>query len=127
MLHSGPVPGNLVPWWLSAADVFVLPSLAEGMSVAVIEALACGVPIVVSDRPFNRNFLDEECAVFVDPLDARSISEGISAVLESAERRRQMSEAGRKRAQQHSLSVRARAVLEFAARVVRHGPQDLGQ
>jgi teichuronic acid biosynthesis glycosyltransferase TuaC len=121
VLYAGAVENSLIPLWLSASDVFVLPSLAEGMSFAIVEALACGLPVVVSDRPFNRSFLNEECAVFVDPLDPHSIAEGIRFVLTDSSRRKVMSEASLKLSQSFSLRERANAVLEFAHKIRSNG------
>lgn len=42
---------------LAAANVFVLPSQEEGMSLALLEAMAAGVPVVASDIPGNRNLI----------------------------------------------------------------------
>jgi glycosyltransferase involved in cell wall biosynthesis len=78
--------------WLSAADVFVLPSLAEGLANVTIEAMACGLPLVVSDRPFNRDLTDKE-AVFVDPEPVQSIADSLASMLH-CERRRQALGAG---------------------------------
>ena len=44
ILFSGRVPHAEVVTWLSAADVFALPTLSEGSCNAVIEAMACGLP-----------------------------------------------------------------------------------
>ncbi len=49
---------NLLPL-LSAADAFIFPSLTEGMPNAVLEAMACGVPIVASDIPVLRELSDD--------------------------------------------------------------------
>jgi len=49
---------NVVPY-LQASDLFVLPSEVEGMSVALLEAMACGVPVLVSDCDGNRSLVTE--------------------------------------------------------------------
>ena len=125
VLHAGPIDHDLVPWWLAAGDVFVLPSLHEGMSNAIVEALACGLPVVVSDRPFNRQFLTEECAVFVDPLDPSSIAQGIRSVLSDPHRSRHMSQAALDLASGFDLRTRAKAILSFAQRIKGLAPQPM--
>jgi glycosyltransferase involved in cell wall biosynthesis len=42
----GPLPHNIISWWMNAADFFLLSSIREGCPVVIHEALACGVPIV---------------------------------------------------------------------------------
>jgi glycosyltransferase involved in cell wall biosynthesis len=50
--------GRLMPWY-RAADVFVSPSHIDGSSVSLMEALACGLPALVSDIPANREWVRE--------------------------------------------------------------------
>nr|MBN1229522.1 glycosyltransferase family 4 protein [Anaerolineae bacterium] len=49
VILPGFVPGNLLPLWYNAADIFTYPSFYEGFGMPVIEAQACGTPILVSD------------------------------------------------------------------------------
>lgn len=111
VIFAGTMENSEVPAWLGACDVFVLPSLDEGRSNAILEALACGLPVVVSDRSFNREFLNERCAVFVDPQDPSSIAEGIQSVLRSPDVSQQMACAARELAENFSLGWRARRFL----------------
>lgn len=67
--------------WLKRADAFVLISEFEGSPNAVIEAIASGCPLVVSDIPAHREFLDEEAAFFVRRRDPESIARGILEAL----------------------------------------------
>ncbi len=67
--------------WMKRADVFVSPGLFEGHPNAVLEAMACGCPLVVSDIPAHREFLDERSALLVEPHDARGLAEAIMSVL----------------------------------------------
>lgn len=54
---------------LAAADLFVLPSREEGMSLALLEALAAGVPVVASDIPGNRQLITHNQQGLLVPLD----------------------------------------------------------
>ena len=76
----GYVPDDALPALYRGADVYVYPSLFEGFGIPVVEAMACGTPVVVSNHPS----LDEACgeaAIRVDPHDPESIAAGISEAL----------------------------------------------
>ncbi len=45
----GPKPHTEIPKWLSVADIFLFPSRSEGMPVALLEALSCGIPAITSN------------------------------------------------------------------------------
>jgi teichuronic acid biosynthesis glycosyltransferase TuaC len=111
--RRSPVPNRDLPWWFSAADVFVLPSLAEGLANVTVEAMACGLPLVVSDRPFNRDFLDHGDAVFVEPESVTSIADGIAAVLGDDGRRQALGARALARSTAFSLQERVRGIREF--------------
>lgn len=68
---------------LAASDVFVFPSLHEGQGGAVVEAMACGLPIVLSDVPALREVVEHEGnAVLVPPADAAALAEGVLHLLQ---------------------------------------------
>lgn len=113
VLYQGAVPHEQVPAWLSAADLFVLPTLDEGCSNALIEAMACGLPIVSSDRPFNYGVLDPQMSELVDPQDVQAIGAAIRGLLDNPARRAAMANAARARAQSFQLAARAEHVLQL--------------
>ncbi len=90
MIHKEELAGRVFlpgyvsqPWaWMKKADVFVSVSFFEGMPNTVMEAMACGCPIVASDIPQHREILDEGGATFVIPGDSDSIASGINRLLE---------------------------------------------
>ena len=80
VLRLGYTPHDELPSLYRGASVFVYPSRFEGFGMPVLEAMACGVPCVVSSHPS----LDEACgtaAVRVDPLDPDAIAHGIERAL----------------------------------------------
>ncbi len=76
IILPGYVSSQALPALYRGAAVYVYPSLFEGFGIPVVEAMACGTPVVVS----NHRSLDEACgsaAVRVDPLEPESIAAGI--------------------------------------------------
>lgn len=113
VLHAGPVLNSELPMWLSSADVFVLPSLAEGLPNVTVEAMACGLPLVVSDRPFNRDFLTDREAVFVDPESVQSIAAGVASLVHSDARRRALGAGALAKSAGFTLQERVRRIRDF--------------
>jgi glycosyltransferase involved in cell wall biosynthesis len=113
VLHAGPVLSADLPTWLSAADVFVLPSLAEGLANVTVEAMACGLPLVVSDRRFNRDFLTDHEAVFVDPESVQSIADGLASMFHCERRKQALGTGALARSVDFRLQDRARRIKDF--------------
>lgn len=79
---AGAVNNKDVVYYLSSCDAFVLPSRSEGMSNAVLEAMACCAPLVISNKPFNTDFIQTNSAIFIDPDDISDIKSGIEKALQ---------------------------------------------
>lgn len=92
---------------LAAADLFVLPSREEGTSVALLEAMANGLPVVASDIPGNRSLITSgEHGLLVPPDDAEAMAGAIENLLNNPSRAAEFGAAARERARQHfSLST----------------------
>ena len=76
ILRLGYVPDEEIARLYRGAAVYAYPSMFEGFGMPIVEAMACGTPVVASTHPS----LDEACgdaAVRVDPLDPESIAAGI--------------------------------------------------
>ena len=104
---------------LSHFDIFVLPSLQEGLSTALIAALAAGVPAVASLTGGIPDVLTPECGILVPPGDAGALAGAIVKLEHDVELRKKMGIAGRKRALDFDISLVVRRTLEVYGHVLR--------
>ena len=119
ILFRGILPHEQIPEILSAADVFVMPSFVEGCCNAVIEAMACGLPIVASNGRFHDDILDESVAIRVDTTRPEPIREAAVRLRDDPLRRTEMARCARLRAQEFDIHVRAKRVLAWMAERIR--------
>jgi glycosyltransferase involved in cell wall biosynthesis len=78
-LHGKKTDRELIEFYKSA-DIFVLPSLQEGLSLAMLEALAAGLPVVASDLPEIREIL-VDCGILIKDPTAINYAKALDALL----------------------------------------------
>jgi glycosyltransferase involved in cell wall biosynthesis len=86
---------------LPALDTFVLSSVSEGISLALLEAMAAGVPVVATRVGGNLEILNNpECGLLVPPRSPRNLADAILSLMNDATRRRELSAGGRRRVEE---------------------------
>lgn len=106
-----------LPALLSGAEAFVYPSLFEGFGMPILEAMACGTPVLAA----NTSSIPEvagNAALLLDPLDERAIAKGLLRLATNGNARHELRERGLARAQHFNWERCARetlAVLRSAA------------
>jgi len=99
--------------YLNAADVFVLPTQAEGCCNAIVEAMACGLPIISSDRSFNHDILDNKNALLIDPDNVDRIAGAIKTIKENRALQSSLAVNSLEKAQTLTLPDRASRIISF--------------
>ncbi|MHB0999826.1 MAG: glycosyltransferase family 4 protein [Armatimonadota bacterium] len=84
---------NEMPILYSTASALIFPSLFEGAGIPIVEAMACGCPIVASDIPTTREFAGAASILF-DPSDVKSITIAMSKIQKDEMTRNELSEKG---------------------------------
>ncbi|MBD8134922.1 glycosyltransferase [Bacillus sp. CFBP 13597] len=99
--------------FLNAIDLFVLPTLHEGSSNAVIEAMACRKPVVSSNLPFNDDILDDSNSIRVNPTDIKQIREAILLLKNNVTIRNSLGLNAEKKAKELTITNRTQKILSF--------------
>lgn len=107
-----------LPTLYSAATLFIYPSLYEGFGLPLLEAMACGTPVIAS----NRSALPEvvgQAGLLVDPVEVEAITGAISTVLADEALQQRLAEAGRRQATRFSWDTMAAALVDIYLKVIK--------
>ncbi len=117
VIFTGYVRDEDLPALYNGADLFCFPSLYEGFGLPVLEAMACGVPVVTS----NTSSLPEvagEAAILVDPYNVTDMAAAMRRILEDRELAGELREKGLARAAQFSWEKTARETIAVYEKVL---------
>jgi glycosyltransferase involved in cell wall biosynthesis len=109
------VPYSELPTMINGAIALVFPSLWEGFGLPVLEAMACGTPVITS----NISSLPEvagDAAILINPYDTGEITAAMQAIVDDSELRSHLSTQGIARAKQFSWEKTGEATAEVLSR-----------
>lgn len=112
------VPEEDLPLFYNAAELLVMPSSYEGFGLPVVEAMACGTPVIYS-RAGSLPEVGGEAGIQVDPNDVQGMVKALLTLLNHPEERAKMTQAGLEQAAKFALDHEACAVREIYERVIK--------
>lgn len=113
ILFKGSVKHDNLKYYLNASDVFILPTLNEGCCNAIVEAMACGLPVVSSDMDFNREILDASNSILINPMNINEIADAINRLFSDKKMTMTLSKGALKRAAELKIDRRASQIIDF--------------
>ncbi len=121
IIFAGSLPTAVTQQWLSAGHVLVLPSVSEGRGIVIVEAMAQGLPAVVSDIPGPRELVDDGVTGFLFPAkDVEALANRLEELIQSERLRREMGRRARQFVEMEALTTEhsARKYLALYERLV---------
>lgn len=110
IVHSRWIPDSDIPYIYNKARLVLLPSLYEGFGLPVLESMACGKPIIVSDIPPLRE-VGSGAATFIDPKNQEELGRAIETLLSDDKLYNTMVEKGLKRSKEFTWTRTAKETL----------------
>lgn len=99
----GNVSHEQVLGYLSKSHVFIFPSFSEGFPKALIEAMACGLPVIASSISVIPNLLGNECGILLEYPNEREIAKSVIHLINDPEKIEFMGLSSRKKAEKYTL------------------------
>ena len=110
--YKGFVRHSDLPLYLNAADVFVLPTKNEGCCNAIIEAMACGLPVISTDAEFNHDILNESNSILIN-VGEENLRAAILKIKDDLDYRLSLGNNAYSSAQNLSIQRRAGRIIDF--------------
>ncbi|MFQ6014991.1 MAG: glycosyltransferase family 4 protein [Anaerolineae bacterium] len=120
VIFPGYIPQSELPLWYNAAQLFVYPSLYEGFGLPVLEAMACGTPVITSSTSSLPEVVGQ-AGLTVDPLNSEEIGQAMRQMLGDNELWDQMRQRGLERAREFSWLRTAQETVRVYERALGDG------
>lgn len=112
------VPHEEVVHYLNASDIYCLPTLSEGCCNSIVEAMACGLPVISSNLEFNDDILNSQNSIRIDTSSVSEISGAIEKMYMNAELRSNLANEAYKTAEELTIEVRVDKIIHFIKNVL---------
>ncbi len=108
-----PVNNDELVYFYNAIDIFALPTQNEGCCNAIVEAMACGCPIISSNRSFNYDILDSTNSIMIDPNDVENLKKAIVELKINENKRKTLEIGSLSKSEELTLESRAKKIIDF--------------
>ena len=117
----GTVTERELAGWYHAADALAFPSVKEGWGLVVLEAMAAGLPVIASNLPVFREYLEDGVNALLPPVaDDEALARAMGALVADAELRERLRAGGRELLPRFSWAASARRHQEIYREVRAH-------
>jgi glycosyltransferase involved in cell wall biosynthesis len=114
VLTTGYLADDVLPYVYNMADALVMPSIVEGFGLPVLEAMACGTPVLISEDPALQEVAGN-AALSINGEDLRSLREALERLMTDRVLRRRLREGGMRQAARYSWERTARETMDVYA------------
>lgn len=90
---------------LKSADIFLFPSIQEGLPVALMEAMSCGLPVICSRIRGNTDLIDDSCGVLCPATDADAFKSAIEKLIDNESLRKSMAEKALEESKKYDIKI----------------------
>ena len=90
---------------LKSADIFLFPSIQEGLPVALMEAMSCGLPVICSAIRGNTDLIDDSCGILCPWADVGSFREAIEKLIADEDLRKSMAEKAFEESKKYDINI----------------------
>ena len=119
ILLCGYIPNHVLPLVYNAATVFLCPSLRESFGLPILEAMACGTPVLTATTS-SMPEVAGDAALLVDPTSANAMADGIDQLIHQPALRHELRRKGLERAALFSWQATAQKLLDVYAKSVKN-------
>ena len=113
IIYKGTVLHKDIYKYLNASDIFVLPTINEGSCNAIIEAIACGLPVISSNAEFNDDILDDSYSIRINSMSVEEIKDSILTLYNNPNLRNKMSKKTLEASSHFNLNKRTKNIIKF--------------